>query len=68
MWKNVKVTTVATYNSFRKEECNMKFHLFSLIITIQKKSLSEAELKQEQQYKKIMDEIRDRRTKYYSHL
>lgn len=35
----------------------MKFHLFSLIITIQKKSLSEAELKQEQQYKKIMDEI-----------
>ncbi|QKI18368.1 YrzI family small protein [Bacillus thuringiensis] len=29
----------------------MKFHLFSLIITIQKKSLSEAELKQEQQYK-----------------
>ncbi|KAA2393426.1 YrzI family small protein [Bacillus cereus] len=46
----------------------MKFHLFSLIITIQKKSLSEAELKQEQQYKKIMDEIRDRRTTYYSHL
>ncbi|MBG9579521.1 sporulation protein [Bacillus thuringiensis] len=46
----------------------MKFHLFSFIITIQKKSLSEAELKQEQQYKKIMDEIRDRRTKYYSHL
>ncbi|HHT7082179.1 YrzI family protein [Bacillus thuringiensis serovar pingluonsis] len=46
----------------------MKFHLFSLIITIQKKSLSEAELKQEQQYKKIMDEIRGRRTKYYSHL
>ncbi|KAB7639346.1 YrzI family small protein [Bacillus sp. B3-WWTP-C-10-D-3] len=46
----------------------MKFHLFSLIITIQKKSLSEAELKQEQQYKKIMDEIRDRRSNYYTHL
>lgn len=32
------------------------------------KSLSEAELQQEQQYKKIMDEIRDRRSEYYSHL
>ncbi|GMR67953.1 YrzI family small protein [Bacillus cereus] len=46
----------------------MKFHLFFLTITIQKKSLSEAELKQEQQYKKIMDEIRDRRSNYYTHL
>ncbi|MBE7096842.1 YrzI family small protein [Bacillus cereus] len=46
----------------------MKFHLFFLTITIQKKNLSEAELKQEQQYKEIMDEIRDCRSKYYSHL
>ncbi|HDR8186023.1 TPA: YrzI family small protein [Bacillus thuringiensis] len=46
----------------------MKFHLFFLTITIQKKNLSEAELKQEEQYKQIMDEIRDRRSKYYSHL
>ncbi|MGM2816439.1 YrzI family small protein [Bacillus cereus group sp. Bce001] len=46
----------------------MKFHLFSLIITIQKKSLSEAELKQEQQYKQVMDEIRNRRSQHYSHL
>ncbi|HDX9651335.1 TPA: YrzI family small protein [Bacillus wiedmannii] len=46
----------------------MKFHLFFLTITIQKKNLSEAELKQEKQYKEIMDEIRDRRSKYYSHL
>jgi len=46
----------------------MKFHLFFLTITIQKKNFSEAELQQEQQYKGIMDEIRDRRSKYYSHL
>lgn len=46
----------------------MKFHLFFLTITIQKKNLSEAELKQEEQYKEIMDEIRDLRSKYYSHL
>ncbi|MCU5376413.1 YrzI family small protein [Bacillus cereus] len=46
----------------------MKFHLFFLTITIQKETLSEPELKQEQQYKQIMDEIRDRRSKYYSHL
>ncbi|HDR7356161.1 YrzI family small protein [Bacillus wiedmannii] len=46
----------------------MKFHLFFLTITIQKKNLSEVELKQEEQYKQIMDEIRDRRSKYYSHL
>ncbi len=32
------------------------------------KFFSEEELKQEQQYKKIMDEIRDRRSKYYTHL
>lgn len=46
----------------------MKFHLFFLTISIQKETLSEAELKQEQQYKMIMDEIRDRRSKYYTHL
>ncbi|MGE7859470.1 YrzI family small protein [Bacillus mobilis] len=46
----------------------MKFHLFFLTITIQKETLSETELQQEQQYKQIMDEIRDRRSKYYSHL
>ncbi|TXR95081.1 YrzI family protein [Bacillus sp. SH7-1] len=46
----------------------MKFHLFFLTITIQKEIFSEGELKQEQQYKKIMDEIRDRRSKYYTHL
>ncbi|KLA31491.1 YrzI family small protein [Bacillus cereus] len=46
----------------------MKFHLFFLTIIIQKKNFSEAELQQEQQYKEIMDEIRDRRSKYYSHL
>ncbi|WP_144611684.1 YrzI family small protein [Bacillus cereus] len=46
----------------------MNFHLFFLTITIQKKNLSDAELQQEQQYKQIMDEIRDRRSKYYSHL
>ena len=46
----------------------MKFKAFFLTITIQKETLSETELKQEQQYKQIMDEIRDRRSKYYSHL
>ncbi|PDZ69299.1 YrzI family protein [Bacillus cereus] len=46
----------------------MKFHLFFLTITIQKKNFSEAELKQKQQYKQVIDEIRDRRSKYYSHL
>ncbi|MDA1533157.1 YrzI family small protein [Bacillus cereus group sp. TH254-2LC] len=46
----------------------MKFHLFFLTITIQKEIFSEDELKQEQQDKKIMDEIRDRRSNYYTHL
>ncbi|HDR4424090.1 TPA: YrzI family small protein [Bacillus cereus] len=46
----------------------MKFHLFFLTITIQKETLSETELKQEQQYKQVIDEIRDLRSKYYSHL
>ncbi|MGN4443374.1 YrzI family small protein [Bacillus cereus group sp. MYBK79-1] len=46
----------------------MKFHLFFLTITIQKETLSETELKQEQQYKQIIDDIRDRRSKYYTHL
>ncbi|MDL2417941.1 YrzI family small protein [Bacillus tropicus] len=46
----------------------MKFHLFFLTITIQKETISETELKQEQQYKMIIDEIRDRRSKYYTHL
>ncbi|HEK9099053.1 YrzI family small protein [Bacillus pfraonensis] len=46
----------------------MKFHVFFLTITIQKKRLSEAEIAQEQQYKKIMDDIRDCRSKYYTHL
>ncbi|EMY5508972.1 YrzI family small protein [Bacillus wiedmannii] len=46
----------------------MKFHLFFLTITIQKKNYCDAELKQEQQYKQVIDEIRDRRSKYYSHL
>ncbi|PEL80314.1 YrzI family small protein [Bacillus wiedmannii] len=46
----------------------MKFHLFFLTITIQKKNYSDAELKQEQQYKQVIDEIRDLRSKYYSHL
>ncbi|MDF2084267.1 YrzI family small protein [Bacillus pseudomycoides] len=46
----------------------MKFHVFFLTITIQKMRLSEAEIVQEQRYKKIMDDIRDRRSKYYTHL
>ncbi|OQR56944.1 YrzI family small protein [Bacillus sp. CDB3] len=46
----------------------MKFHLFFLTITIQKETISENEIKQEQHYKKIIDEIRDRRSKYYTHL
>ncbi|MFJ8526770.1 YrzI family small protein [Bacillus sp. NPDC094106] len=46
----------------------MKFHIFFLTITIQKKHLSEAEILQEQQYKQIMDDIRDRRSTYYTHL
>lgn len=46
----------------------MKFHLFFLTITIQKKNYTDSELKQEQQYKQVIDEIRDRRSKYYSHL
>ena len=46
----------------------MKFHLFFLTITIQKETMSQNELKQEQQYKQIIDEIRDRRSKYYTHL
>ncbi|KEK22919.1 YrzI family small protein [Bacillus gaemokensis] len=46
----------------------MQFHIFFLTITIQKKHASEENILQEQQYKKIMDEIRDRRSTYYTHL
>ncbi|WP_459502750.1 YrzI family small protein [Bacillus sp. C1] len=46
----------------------MKFHVFFLTITIQKKRLSDAEIAQEQQSEKIMEEIRDRRSEYYTHL
>ncbi|PFL24678.1 YrzI family protein [Bacillus cereus] len=46
----------------------MKFHLFFLTITIQKETISADEVKQEKQYKKIIDEIRDRRSKFYTHL
>ncbi|MBS9802689.1 YrzI family small protein [Bacillus toyonensis] len=46
----------------------MKFHLFFLTITIQKETISKNVLTQEQQYKQIIDEIRDRRSKYYTHL
>ncbi|MGU3371705.1 YrzI family small protein [Bacillus mycoides] len=46
----------------------MRFHLFFLTITIQKETISANEIKQEEQYKKIIDEIRDRRSKYYTHL
>ncbi|WP_377865343.1 YrzI family small protein [Bacillus sp. R86525] len=46
----------------------MKFHLFFLTITIQKETISADEVKQEKQYKKIIDEIRDRKSKYYTHL
>ncbi|PEX41604.1 hypothetical protein CN456_26565 [Bacillus cereus] len=30
--------------------------------------MSQNELKQERQYKQVIDEIRDRRSKYYTHL
>ncbi|WP_439741462.1 YrzI family small protein [Bacillus pseudomycoides] len=46
----------------------MKFHVFFLTISIQKMRLSEAEIAQEQQYKKMIDDIRDRRSNYYTHL
>ena len=46
----------------------MRFHVFFLTITIQKKRLSETEMVQEQQYKKIMDDIRDCRSKYYTNF
>ncbi|MBO1625697.1 YrzI family small protein [Bacillus arachidis] len=46
----------------------MKFHVFFLTITIQKKRLTEAEIVQKEQYKKVSNEIRDRRSKYYTHL
>ncbi|WP_242143181.1 MULTISPECIES: YrzI family small protein [unclassified Bacillus cereus group] len=42
----------------------MKFKVFFLTISIQKRPLSEAEVKQEQQYKKIIEEIRNRRSTY----
>ncbi|SME47689.1 YrzI family small protein [Bacillus cereus] len=46
----------------------MKFHVFFLTITIQKETISQNELKQERQYKQVINEIRDRRSKYYTHL
>lgn len=46
----------------------MKFRVFFLTITIQKTRLSEAELLRKQQYKKVIDEIRDRKSSYYNHL
>ena len=46
----------------------MKVHVFFLTITIEKKRLSEVELLHEQQIQEVTDEIRDRRSNYYTHL
>ena len=45
----------------------MKFHLFFNDYD-SKETISQNELKQERQYKQVIDEIRDRRSKYYTHL
>ncbi|KYG34720.1 YrzI family small protein [Bacillus gaemokensis] len=46
----------------------MQFHVFFLSITIQRKHLSEEEISHDQQCKKIMDTIQDRRSSYYNQM
>ncbi|KEK22920.1 YrzI family small protein [Bacillus gaemokensis] len=46
----------------------MKFHVFFLTITIQKKTFSDADILHDQQIKIAMDEVKERQTPYSSHL
>ncbi|PEB50467.1 YrzI family protein [Bacillus pseudomycoides] len=46
----------------------MKFRVFFLTITIQKNKLTEAEILQEQQIQKIMDEVKEHQVSYYNHM
>ncbi|WP_459502753.1 YrzI family small protein [Bacillus sp. C1] len=46
----------------------MTFHIFFFTITLQKKSLSETEILRKQQVKKIIDEVKDRKSSYYNHM
>ncbi|PEI94304.1 YrzI family protein [Bacillus pseudomycoides] len=46
----------------------MKFQVFFLTITVQRSKVSEAEILQEQQIKKMMDEVKERQVPYCSHL
>ncbi|PEL43162.1 YrzI family small protein [Bacillus wiedmannii] len=46
----------------------MKFKAFFLIITIQKRKLSQSEIMHEQHIQTIMDEVKERQASYYSRL
>ncbi|MFJ8526767.1 YrzI family small protein [Bacillus sp. NPDC094106] len=46
----------------------MTFHIFFFTITLQKKTLSEAEIFHEQQLKQAMDEIANHRSSYYNQM
>ncbi|AVP48116.1 YrzI family small protein [Bacillus thuringiensis] len=46
----------------------MKFKAFFLTITIQKRKLSQKEILREQHIQNIMDEVKERRSSYYTRL
>ncbi|MEH6891258.1 YrzI family small protein [Bacillus sp. JJ864] len=46
----------------------MTFHVFFLMITIQKTRLSEEELEHKQRVQQIVDEVKDLQISFYNHL
>ncbi|KOS27791.1 sporulation protein [Bacillus anthracis] len=46
----------------------MKFKVFFLTITIQKRKLSQSEILREQHIQTIMDEVKERQASYYTRL
>ncbi|MCX2824733.1 YrzI family small protein [Bacillus pseudomycoides] len=46
----------------------MKFRVFFLTITVHKSKVSGTEILQEQQIKKMMDEVKERQISYYNHM
>ncbi|KOS27790.1 sporulation protein [Bacillus anthracis] len=46
----------------------MKFKVFFLTITIQKRKLSQSEILRDQHIQTIMDEVKERQASYYTRL
>lgn len=46
----------------------MIFHIFFLTITIKKNSNRKADISCQQQYKQAINEMRDRKSSYYTHI